>query len=83
MNTTLSSALQLIQIIISVALVLSILLQAKGSGLGNLFGGSDATFGLTKTRRGLEKTMFQITIILGAIFLINALLLVLVQRVQV
>ncbi|MBX3063960.1 MAG: preprotein translocase subunit SecG [Anaerolineae bacterium] len=79
MNTTLGTALQIILIIVSTALVASIILQAKGSGLGNLFGGGDSTFGLTKTRRGLEKTLFQITIMLSAAFLITSLLLLMVQ----
>jgi len=75
MNTqTLLDALQLIQVIISLALVVTIILQAKGSGIGSLLGGGDSGLGITKTRRGLEKTLFQITIILAAIFLLNAVL---------
>ena len=42
---------------------------SRGSGLGSLFGG-DSGMGITKTRRGLERTLFQITIILGALFLV-------------
>jgi preprotein translocase subunit SecG len=80
MNTTLGIALQIILIILSVALVAAIILQAKGSGLGNLFGGGDASFGITKTRRGLEKTLFQITIVLSASFLATALLILMIQR---
>jgi preprotein translocase subunit SecG len=80
MTSTLGIALQLILIIISVALVAAIILQAKGSGLGNLLGGGDSSLGLTKTRRGLEKTLFQITIMLSAVFLSVALLLLMVQR---
>jgi preprotein translocase subunit SecG len=73
-NSTLINALQLIQIIVSIALIVVIILQAKGSGIGNLLGGGDAGMGITKTRRGLEKTLFQITIILCALFLLNAIL---------
>jgi preprotein translocase subunit SecG len=79
MNTTLGTALQIVLIIISTALVAAIILQAKGSGLGNLFGGGDSSFGITKTRRGLEKTLFQITIMLSAAFMIIAILLLMVQ----
>ncbi|MFQ3534781.1 MAG: preprotein translocase subunit SecG [Aggregatilineales bacterium] len=70
----LRTALQIIQILISVALVALIILQSKGSGLGNLLGGGDGGLGITKTRRGLEKTLFQLTIILAAVFLINAVI---------
>jgi preprotein translocase subunit SecG len=51
-----------------------IILQSKGSGIGNLLGGGEGGLGITKTRRGLEKTLFQLTIILAAIFLINAVI---------
>jgi len=78
--TTLGNALQIIQIIISVALVIVIILQARGQGLGSLFGGGDAGMGITKTRRGLEKTLFQITIILAMLFLINAVFQLMIQQ---
>jgi preprotein translocase subunit SecG len=51
-------------------LVTSILLQVKGAG-GGLFGGGEAQF---RTRRGVEKTLFQITIGLGILFVILAIL---------
>jgi len=51
--TTLVNALQIIQVIISVSLVVVIILQARGQGLGSLFGGGDSGMGITKTRRGL------------------------------
>ncbi len=78
-QTTLSNALQIIQIILSLALVIVIILQARGQGLGSLFGGTDAGMGITKTRRGLEKTLFQITIILAALFLLNAVVQLMLQ----
>jgi preprotein translocase subunit SecG len=79
MNSTLGTALQIIQIILSLGLVIVIILQARGQGLGNLFGGGGG-MGITKTRRGLERTLFQITIILAAAFLINAIILLMIQR---
>lgn len=79
MNSTLGTALQIIQIILSLGMVIVIILQARGQGLGNLFGGSGG-MGITKTRRGLERTLFQITIILAAAFLINAIILLMIQR---
>ncbi len=80
MANTLSDALQIIQIILSIAMVVVIILQARGLGLGSLFGGGDSGMGITKTRRGLERTLFQITIILGALFLLNAVIQLMIQQ---
>lgn len=74
----LEEALQFVQIVISVALVAIIILQARGTGLGSLFGSSGGGIGATKTRRGLEKTLFQITVGLSAAFVLNAILQLLV-----
>jgi preprotein translocase subunit SecG len=68
------TALQIVQIIISIALVVLIILQAKGSGLGSLFGGESGS--ITKTRRGLEKTLFQLTVGLSVAFLTIAIITV-------
>jgi len=59
--------------VLSVALVVLILLQTKGSGgLGGIFGQSDSVY---RTRRGLEKTVFQLTIVIVILFIAVALLL--------
>lgn len=63
--------LNLIQIIISAALIVLILLQTRGSGLGGLFGGSDSS--IYKTRRGVERTMFNVTIGLALAFFLVAI----------
>ena len=55
-----------IQILISIAIVMLILAQVKEGG-GGLFGSGQAT---GRTRRGLEKTLFQFTVVLAAVFLI-------------
>lgn len=60
------------QIVVSIALVLTILLQVKGGGLGGIFGQPDAAY---RTKRGVEKTLFQFTIILVVIFVSISLLL--------
>ncbi len=60
-----STSFEIAQIIISVALIGAILLQAKGSGLGSVFGGDGSVF---RTRRGAEKGLFQLTIILAIFF---------------
>jgi preprotein translocase subunit SecG len=61
-------ALQIASILVSVILILLIMLQVKGGMLGSLLGG-DAGGGIARTRRGLEKTIFQITIFLSIAFL--------------
>jgi len=71
-------ALQFIQILTSIALIVVIILQAQGQGLGSLLGGGDS-MGITKTRRGLQKTLFQITVGLSIAFLGNAILQLLIQ----
>ena len=67
--------LYIIQIIISVALVVAVLLQTKGSGLGGIFGGQGAVY---TSRRGVEKTMFSVTIGLAVAFFVFATLIVVV-----
>ncbi len=68
-------ALQIVSIIVSILLVVLILMQVKGAGLGDLLGGGESG-GITRTRRGLEKTLFQITIGLGVAFMAVAILAV-------
>jgi preprotein translocase subunit SecG len=63
-------------IITSIALVASIVLQSKGAGLGGLTGMD--TGGVFAARRGLEKTLFRVTIVLSVIFFVLATLSVLV-----
>jgi preprotein translocase subunit SecG len=71
------AALQVAAIIVSVLLVVLVLLQVKGGGLGSLLGG-DAGGGIARTRRGLEKTLFQLTIVISVLFLAISILAVLV-----
>ncbi len=54
-------------IIIAIGLILSILFQVKGGGLGGIFGQADTVY---RTRRGVEKTLFQLTIILAVLFIV-------------
>ena len=68
------TALQIVQIIISITLTVLIILQAKGSGLGSLFGGEAGS--IAKTRRGLEKTLFQLTVGLAIAFMTIAIITV-------
>ena len=74
-----STYLYIVQIILSIALIVVILVQSKGAGgLGGLFGGGDSS-GVYKTRRGVERTLFQVTIGLGIIFLVFSVLNVLLS----
>lgn len=63
-------------IITSIALIASVILQSKGAGLGGLTGAD--TGGVFTARRGVEKTLFRVTIILSVIFFILAVLTVIV-----
>lgn len=69
--------LQIVQIIISTCLIIAVLLQVKGQGLGGIFGGGDA--GIYRTRRGAERTLFNLTIVLVVLFFVFALASVLLH----
>jgi len=68
--------LNIAQIIIGVALTAVILLQTKSSGLGGVFGGTESA--IYRTRRGVERTIFNITIGLSIAFFIITILNVIV-----
>ena len=63
--------LNIAQIILAVALILIVLLQVRGGGLGGIFGQADTVY---RTKRGLEKTMFQLTIVLAVLFIVIAII---------
>jgi preprotein translocase subunit SecG len=65
-------------IITSIALIASIILQSKGVGLGGLTGGGVYGGGVYTKRRGVEKILFWITIILSIVFFILTVLTVLI-----
>jgi preprotein translocase subunit SecG len=65
-------------IIIAVGLILSVILQSKGAGLGGLTG-SDAGSVFT-ARRGIERVLFWVTIVLSALFFILAITIVVLSR---
>ena len=66
-----------IQIVLSVALILVILLQVRGGGLGGIFGQADTVF---RTRRGLERRLFQLTVTLVVLFVIVSIVALRVTR---
>ena len=65
-------------IIISVLLILSVILQSKGAGLGGLTG-SDASSVFT-ARRGIERVLFWVTIVLSLLFFALAIAEVIARR---
>jgi preprotein translocase subunit SecG len=52
-------------VLVSIALIASILMQARGAGLGATFGGDSSVY---RSRRGIEKRLFQFTVVLGVLF---------------
>lgn len=63
--------LNIAQIVLAVALIVIVLLQVRGGGLGGIFGTPSTVY---RTRRGLEKTLFQLTIALVVVFLVIAIM---------
>ncbi len=55
------------QIVIAIAVATSILLQARGTGLSSTFGGESTAY---RSRRGLERTLFRLTIVLIVVFVV-------------
>lgn len=68
----LQTALPWIQIILSVLIIVAVVMQRTGSSLGGAFGADNFSTGF-HTRRGLEKTLFRATIILGILFALSSL----------
>ena len=69
----LEGVLPYVQIILSVLLIGAIVLQRTGASLGGAFGADNFSSGF-HTRRGLEKTLFYATIVLGILFALSALI---------
>jgi preprotein translocase subunit SecG len=59
----------LAQMLISIVLIVVVLLQTRGTDIGSAFGGGGGGGTSFRTRRGLEKTLFQLTIVLAIVFL--------------
>lgn len=62
------------QILLATVLTAVLLMQAKGSGIGTALGGGSG--GSFRTRRGVEKTLFQLTIIIALVTLIVSIIAV-------
>lgn len=60
-----TTALAFVQIVISIILIVTIILQSRGAGLGAAFGGESNVY---RTKRGIEKTLYIVTIVFGILF---------------
>ena len=64
--------LNIAQIFIGLMVIIVILAQTAGGGLGGIFGGQgESAF---RTRRGIERTLFRFTVVLAAVFIILSIL---------
>jgi preprotein translocase subunit SecG len=59
--------LEIAQLVVAIVLIIALLLQVRGGGLGGIFGQQT---GVYRTKRGIEKTLFRFTIIMMAIFVL-------------
>ena len=57
------------QILIAIALIATVLFQLRGGGIGGIFGQADSVY---RTRRGIESTLFKLTIILVVLLVVFA-----------
>jgi len=67
--------LLIVQIILGVSMVITILMQARGVGLGRAWGGSGLAY---HSKRGVEKLIFRATIVLAVLFFINSILVLVI-----
>jgi preprotein translocase subunit SecG len=70
--------LSLALIVVSIALIAAVILQSKGAGLGGLTG--QDTGGIFTARRGIEKTLFYVTIGLSVLFFLLAIATIVVPK---
>ena len=72
------SALTLVQSILAVALTVAILLQQRGAGVGGAFGGEITAY---RSRRGIERTLFRLTIVLAVLWVVFSVLALYLQTI--
>ncbi len=72
MNNTLS----IVQAILAVLLIIEVLLQQRGSGMGMAFGGSGEVYGV---RRGAEKFIFIATVVTAVLFFVVGIVRILIE----
>jgi preprotein translocase subunit SecG len=67
----LKTFLTLAQLVVAIVLIVFVLLQSRGTGLGEIFGGGGETY---RSKRGMEKILFMATIVSAALFLLISIL---------
>jgi preprotein translocase subunit SecG len=72
------NVLTLVQSILAVALTVAILLQQRGAGVGGAFGGEITAY---RSRRGIERTLFRLTIVLAVLWVVFSVLALYLQTV--
>lgn len=73
---SLGSIISIFQIFVSAVLIVSVLLQQRGSSLGSSFGGAGASY---HTRRGFEKVLFGSTVIFGILFVVSTIISLIIK----
>jgi preprotein translocase subunit SecG len=66
--------LAIAQLLVAIALIVVIMVQLHGGGMGGIFGQSDSVY---RTRRGIERSLFILTIVLAVVFVVVAIISVL------
>ena len=66
-----ASYFSIAQILIAIALIATVLFQLRGGGIGGIFGQADSVY---RTRRGIESTLFKLTIVLAVLLVVFAVL---------
>ncbi|MBI4301875.1 MAG: preprotein translocase subunit SecG [Chloroflexi bacterium] len=64
--------LNIAQILVAILLIIVVSFQVKGMDMGGIFGGGSSS--VYRTRRGVEKTLFQATIVLAVLFIVLSML---------
>lgn len=67
----------LLEIILAVLLIILITLQSQGTGLGNTFGGGGEFY---RSKRGIEKILFRLTLVVIVLFALNSIITVIITR---
>ena len=65
-----ATVLEVIELASAVLLIVVILMQHRGTGIGGAFGGADMSY---RSRRGVEKLLFRATILSSAVFIVSAI----------
>ncbi|MFN8485603.1 MAG: preprotein translocase subunit SecG [Anaerolineae bacterium] len=71
------TALYIVQIVIGIAIITLVVLQGRSEGAGGIFGQAE---GLSRSRRGVDRTLFQLTIVFSVLFLVVAIITSLIAQ---